>query len=136
MPDVQRDLSKYETHKPFIQALGQDEEPILAEARAWIWKRWQAHKRSYVEVSTQDADGEKRDCQYFIDDATEKGVWQVTLKIHQTVWDQDSPSGPRYLVVEDKLEVAGQVEKNPSHGRRFKTPSSLVEQRGIICLKI
>jgi hypothetical protein len=111
MPDVQRDLSKYETHKPFIQALGQDEEPILAEARAWIWKRWQAHKRSYVEVSTQDADGEKRDCLYFIDDAIEKGVWQVTLKIHQTVWDQDSPSGPRYLVVENKLELAGQVER-------------------------
>ena len=111
MPDAQRDLSKYETHKPFIQKLGQDEEPILAEARAWIWQRWQAHKRSFVEVSTQDPDGEKRDCRYIIDDASENRVWQVTLKIHQTVWDQDSPSGPRYLVVEDTLEVVGQVER-------------------------
>ena len=112
MPDVQRDLSKYETHKPFIQVLGQDEEPILAAARDWIWRHWQAHKRSYVEVSTQDPDGERRSCQYFIDNESENGEWQVTLKIHQTVWDQDSPSGPRYLVVEDKLEIASRVQRS------------------------
>jgi hypothetical protein len=107
MSEIQRDLSKYETHKPFIQVLGQDEEPILAEARAWIWQRWQAHKRSYVDISTEDADGERHACRYIIDDLSETGDWQVTLEI----WDQDTPSGPRYLVLEDHLKIASGVER-------------------------
>lgn len=36
---------------------------------------------------------------------------QVTLKIHEIVWDQDSPSGPRYLVTRDNLFLADDVQR-------------------------
>jgi len=108
---VHLDAAKYEARKSFIQSSGQDSEDVLAEARAWIWQRWQTHQSSYVRVSTHDDDGEEQDCGYFIDNHSEDGEMQVTLKIHRIVWDQDSPSGPRYKVVEDQIVIANQVQR-------------------------
>jgi hypothetical protein len=109
--ELPHDLSRYETHRPFVQSKGQDEEPILAEARAWIWQHWQARKRSYLKVSTEDNDGEKQTCTYYIDNNTENKEWQVTIEANRTVWDQDSPSGPRYMVMEDDITIAVQVQR-------------------------
>jgi hypothetical protein len=107
--DVLRD--EYGTRRAFVQLVGQHAEPIHAEARAWIWQRWQAQKSAYVRVSTNDDDGEQQDCLYFIDNNSENGGMQVTLKIHRIVWDQDSPSGPRYKVTEDQILIANQIRR-------------------------
>ena len=103
--------TKYRTRKAFIQLPGQDSEPILAEARAWIWQRWQAKESSYARVFTQEEDGKEQDCLYFIDNHSEDGEMQVTLKIHRATWDQNSPSGPRYKVVEDQIVIANQIQR-------------------------
>jgi hypothetical protein len=108
---AQLNPAKYGTRRAFVQLPGQDQEPILAEARAWIWQRWQAQKPAFVRVSTNDDDGEKQDCLYFIDNNSENGGMQVTLKIHRVVWDQDSPSGPSYKVTEDQILIADQIQR-------------------------
>ncbi|MGH9774745.1 MAG: hypothetical protein ACRD50_07335 [Candidatus Acidiferrales bacterium] len=106
-----RDMSQYEFRKTLVQLTGQDPTPILAEARAWLWQHWQAHKRSYLRVSTHDDDGERQDCSYFFDDESEVGQWQVTIEAHRVVSHKDSPSGPPYLVAEDEILIASQVQR-------------------------
>lgn len=104
-------VESYKNRKSFVQLHGQDQESLLAEARNWIWIQWQARQTSYVRVSTQDDDGEDHDCSYFIEKNAENGEWQISLKIHETVWDQDSPSGPRYMVTQDNIFVAAEVQR-------------------------
>jgi hypothetical protein len=111
------DPTKYQSHKEFIQAPGQDPEPMLAQARAWIWQRWRDQELSYVRVSMHGDDGEEQDCSYFIDRDSENGEMQITLKIHRTAWNQDSPSRSRYLVMEDYVSIANEVRRTePSEG--------------------
>jgi len=120
--------AKYRTRRTFIQLPGQDPEPILAEARAWIWQRWQAQKPSYVRVSTHDDDGEEQDCLYFIDNHSENGEMQVTLKIHRIAWDQDSPSGPRYKIVKDQIVIANQVQRTEPSADDSQAPRVFPEK--------
>lgn len=120
--------AKYRTRRAFIQLSGQDQEPILAKARAWIWQRWRAEESSYVRVSTHDDDGEEQDCLYFIDNHSENGEMQVTLKIHRIAWDQDSPSGPRYKVMEDQIVIANQVQRTEPSEDDSQTPKVLSEK--------
>jgi len=108
------DPTDYKSRREFIQVRGQDAEPVLAEAKAWIWQHWQDQERTYVRVSTHDDDGEEQDCSYFIDDDSDNGEMQVTLKIHRLAWDQDTRTGPRYLVMEDNVFVAIKVQRTES----------------------
>ena len=101
---------------------------ILADARAWIWKRWQSKETSYLRVSTHDDDGEKQDCSYFIDNYSENGTMQVTLRIHRVAWDQDSPSGPRYKIVEDQIVIANQVQRTEPSADDSQAPQVLSEK--------
>jgi hypothetical protein len=110
-PEAKVDPTEYKSRREFIQVRGQDPNPILAEARAWIWRHWQDRERTYVRVSTHDDDGEEQDCSYFIDEDSENGEMQVTLKVHRITWDRDSPAGPRYLVTEDDVFVATKVQR-------------------------
>lgn len=104
-------LDSYKDRKSFVQVRGQNQENLLAEARDWIWTQWQARATAYVRISTQDDDGEEHDCSYFIEKNTERKEWQITLKIHEIVWDQDSPAGPRYMVTQDNIFVATELER-------------------------
>jgi len=113
-PETKVDPTDYKSRREFIQVRGQDAEPVLAEAKAWIWQHWQDQERTYVRVSTHDDDGEEQDCSYFIDDDSDNGEMQVTLKIHRLAWDQDTPTGPRYLVMEDNVFVAIKVQRTES----------------------
>jgi len=127
--------AKYRTRRTFIQLPGQDPEPILAKARAWIWQLWQGKKSSYVRVSTHDDDGEEQDCLYFIDDHSENGEMQVTLKIHRIAWDQDSPSGPRYKIVEDQIVIADQVQRTEPSVDDSQAPKVFPENEELPSLK-
>lgn len=108
---LQLEPTKYRTRRAFIQSPGQDSEATLAKARAWIWQHWLARESSYAKVSTHDDDGEEQDCSYFIDENSENREMEVTLRIHRIAWDQDSPSGPRYLVMEDNISIATEVQR-------------------------
>lgn len=122
------DPAKFKTHREFVQLRGQDDDPILAEARAWIWQRWVAKESAFARVFTQDNDGEERECSLFIDRNSDSGEMQVILKIHQLGWDQDSPSGPRYLLVRDNLTIANKVQRIELRVDDSQTPPKAISQ--------
>jgi hypothetical protein len=109
--DMSVDPAKFKSRKEFIQLRGQDDNEILAKARGWIWERWLAKEPAYVRVSTQDEDGEERDCSFFINHNPTDREMQIVLKTHRIAWDQDSPSGPRYLLIRDDLSIATKLER-------------------------
>jgi hypothetical protein len=115
--EPQVDPTKYENSREFIQAPGQDLEPILAEARGWIWQHWRGQQPAYVRVSTHREDDEEQDCSYFIYRASDTGEMQVTLRIRRKTWDQVSPSGPRHLITENFVSIADKLQRTePSVG--------------------
>jgi hypothetical protein len=112
--EVRLDPTGDTTRKSIRQMPGQDSDFVRAEAREWLWKQWQSRKPSFLQFSTKDDDGESQSCSYLI--YSENGQWWVTVKIHQiiwdeTIWDQDSPSGPRHMVTEDKILLVNRVER-------------------------
>jgi hypothetical protein len=104
-------VDSYKNRKGFVQLRGQNQEKLLAEARNWIWTQWQSRATAYVRLSTQDDDGEEHDCSFFIEKGSEDGEMQITLKIHEIVWDQDSPAGPRYMITQDDIFVAVDLQR-------------------------
>ncbi len=105
-----RTLTGYETRKPLIQLPSQTSEALRAEARAWIWLRWQAHKLSYLKVNTHGNEGDEETCWYFIAPIG-TGEWQVTIKVHRIVRANHSSSQSRHSIIEDELLIATQVQR-------------------------
>lgn len=105
------DVAAYKNRKSFVQVRGQNQERLLAEARDWMWEQWQSRRSAYVRVSTHDDDGEEHECSYFFEKNAKEGKWQATLKIHEIVWDQDTSSGPRYMVTQDNIFVAAEIQR-------------------------
>lgn len=100
--------------KSIQQMPGQDSDFVRAEAREWLWKQWRARKSAFLQFATKDEDRESQSCSYLI--YSNNGQWLVAVKIHQVIWDeitwdQDSPSGPRHLVTEDKILLVNRVER-------------------------
>lgn len=100
--------------KSIQQMPGQDSDLVREEAREWLWKQWQSRKPSFLQFSTKDDDGESQSCSYLT--YSENGQWLMTVKIHQviwdeTIWDKDSPSGPRHMVTEEKILLVNRVER-------------------------
>jgi len=108
--ELPRTLTGYETRKPLIQLPNQTSEALRAEARAWIWLRWQTHKPSYLKVKTHGNEGDEETCWYFIAPIG-TGEWQVTIKVHRIVRANHSSSQSRRSIIEDELLVATQVQR-------------------------
>lgn len=130
--EVRLDPTGDTTRKSIRQMPGQDSELVRAEAREWLWKQWQSRKPSFLQFSTKDDDGESQSCSYLI--YSENGQWWVTVKIHQVIWDeaiwdQDSPSGPRHLVTEDKILVVNRVERTQPTTEDGHDPQVIAEER-------
>lgn len=132
--EVRLDPTGDTTRKSIRQMPGQDSELVRAEAREWLWKQWQSRKPSFLQFSTKDDDGESQSCSYLI--YSENGQWWVTVKIHQVIWDeaiwdQDSPSGPRHLVTEDKILVVNRVERTQPTTEDGHDPQVIAEERNL-----
>jgi hypothetical protein len=132
--EVRLDPSEDTTRKSITQLPGQDSDFVRAEAREWLWKQWQSRKPSFLEFSTNDEDGESQSCSYLI--YSENGQWWVTIKIHQviwdeTIWDQDSSSGPRHTVTEDKILAVNRVERTRPTTEDGHDPQMIAEERNL-----
>jgi hypothetical protein len=108
---VPRDLSKYETRAPLVQAAtDNDSGPISELARAWIWERWKSQKFAYLKVSTHDENHNQKTVEYFITQNDDKD-WELILKIHSATWRREEPSAPPRKIVDDDLWVASALER-------------------------
>lgn len=56
--EIPRDLSGFETRKPLVQRVGQNPEPVLNEARAWLWRQWWLEKPSYLKLILHSKEGD------------------------------------------------------------------------------
>jgi hypothetical protein len=107
--EVPSDLSGYETRAPLLQSAHDSSEAIRAKARAWIWKRWRAHKPSYVRVRTAADDGGEEDRTYYVNGSDDD--WHVLVKTHRIVTEPNSFRRSNRKVIEDALFVADEVER-------------------------
>jgi hypothetical protein len=104
-----RNLSGFETHKPLIQDLGQTPEPILDEARAWLWHQWWLEKPSCLKVTLHSKEGDETTTTYFVRKAA--GNLQMVIQKHQILVDRVPHSGDRHPIVDDEMIVAADVER-------------------------
>lgn len=125
--DAEPDPAKYALHKFVTQRNGQNADDVRSEAREWIWERWQKHERACLEYASHDDDGETHGGAFFMDFDSQSGEAQVTVKILRKVWDQDSPTGPRYMVTEDLVYLASEVKRiEPPHGDESAEKARLI----------
>jgi hypothetical protein len=116
--ELPRTLVGYENRKQFIQSWDQSSEAVRAQARAWIWLRWETRKTSYLRLKTHDSKGEGT-CSFFIAPAS-SGEWQVTIQVHRIVRDEHTQRG----ITEYELSIANEVQraeptKDDSHSPRI-----------------
>jgi hypothetical protein len=103
--ELPRTLAGYETRKQLIQSRDQSSEDVRAQARAWIWLRWEARKTSYLRLKTHDSKGEET-CSFFIA-PTSSGEWQVTIQVHRIVRDEHTQRG----ITEYQLSIANEIQR-------------------------
>jgi hypothetical protein len=102
-------LAGYESRKRLIQLPGQSPEAVRAQARAWIWLRWETHKRSYLRLKTHDSKSDET-CSYFIA-PTSSGEWQVTIQVHRIVRDEGAATLSQRSITEYELLIATEVQR-------------------------
>jgi hypothetical protein len=107
--EAPHDLSGYETREPLVQQRGQPSEPILTTARGWIWKRWKAHKLSYLKVRIIADDNTEEICTYFVN-KSESLDWQVVLKVHR-IRSVLARSAKTHWVIENELLIASKLQR-------------------------
>jgi len=107
--EIPRKLSDFETREPLVQGVGQNPDPILCEARAWLWRQWWLEKASYLRVTLYSIEGDKTTTRYFI--RKTGGQLQVMIQIHKVPADRIPHSGARHPVVEDEIVVAADVQR-------------------------
>ena len=107
--EVPTDLTGYETGAPLLQSGKESSEAIRAKARAWIWKRWAAHKLSYLRVRTTNEDGGMEDCTYYVTGSGND--WHVVLNVRRLVMESGSAKNSAREVIEDDLLVANKVQR-------------------------
>ena len=107
--EIPRNLSRFATRKPLVQAVGQNPEPILSEARAWLWRRWLLRRQSDLKVTLHSKEGDETTTTYFMrrtDDHLE-----VIIQVHRILADRAPHSGARRPLVEDEILVATDIER-------------------------
>jgi hypothetical protein len=103
--ELPRTLAGYENRKQLFQSPDQSAEAVRAQARAWVWLRWEMHKSSYLRLKTHDSKGDET-CSFFIA-PTSSGEWQVTIQVHRIVRDERTQRG----ITEYKLSIATEVQR-------------------------
>jgi hypothetical protein len=101
-------LSAFRTRKMLVQLPTQTSEAVRGQARAWIWRQWQAHETSYLAVKIHDEASEETSSYFIAPD--EHGEWQVTIQVHRIVHDEDATAS-QLRVSERNLLVASQVKR-------------------------
>jgi hypothetical protein len=107
--EIPHSLSGFETRKPFVQVAGQSPDPIVCEARAWLWRQWWLEKPSYLKVTLYSKEGDETTTTYFIRKLG--GDLQVMIQTHRILVDRVPHSGARHPTVEDEVVVAADVER-------------------------
>jgi hypothetical protein len=107
--EIPRDLSNFETRKPLVQGVGQNPEPILVEARAWLWRQWWLEKLSYLKVTLHSKEGDETTTTYYIRKTGQ--ALEVVIQTHRILIDRALHTGGRRPIVEDMMVVAADVER-------------------------
>jgi len=107
--EIPRNLSDFETTRPLVQGVGQNPDPILSEARAWLWQQWRVEKPSYLRVTLRSKEGDETTTTYFI--RRIGSDLQVMIQTHRILVDRVPRSGARYPTIEDEIVLATYVER-------------------------
>jgi hypothetical protein len=107
--DIPHNLREFDTRRPLIQAVGQSPEPILSQARAWLWRQWWLERPSYVKVVLRSKEGDISTSTYFITKTQDE--LGVTIQTHKVVIDRASRPGHRRALISDEIYVAADVER-------------------------
>jgi hypothetical protein len=107
--EVPNDLSHYETREPLVQELGQSPDPVLSEARAWLWNQWWLERPSYLKVTLHSKEGDETTTTYFIRKVG--GRLDVLIQIHKILVDRVPHPGARRSLIDDKILVATDIER-------------------------
>jgi hypothetical protein len=107
--EIPQNLSDFETREPLVQRLAQNPEPIICEARAWLWQQWWLEKPSYLKVTLYSIEGDETTTTYFI--RKSGGALEVLIQKHQVIVDRTTHAGARQATVEDEIIIAADVER-------------------------
>jgi hypothetical protein len=124
--EIPHNLSDFETRKPLIQGAGQSLDPILCEARAWLWRQWRLEKPSYIKVILHSKEGDATTTTYFIRRASSD--LSLMIQTHRILADRVPHSGALRRSVEDEIVLAVDIERrlalknNPD--RKTKVPEN------------
>jgi hypothetical protein len=93
--DHQRDISTYETAKPYrIRLLDRDKARKEGEIRKFLWEHWREHRRASLSLTAYSTEGEQSVSNYFIEPG-QSGNWQLVVQIDREVVDRGG-SGKRW----------------------------------------
>ena len=107
--EVPVDLSHYDTRKPLVQGVTQNPDPVLSEARAWLWKQWWLEKPSYLTVTLHSKEGDETSTTYFI--RKMGGRLDVLIRIHRALVDRSPHVRAGHPLIEDEILVASDVQR-------------------------
>jgi hypothetical protein len=107
--EIPRNLSDLETRKPLVQGVGQNPDPILCEARAWLWRQWWLEKPSYLRAVLHSKEGDETTTTYFIRRIGSQ--LDVMIQRHRVLVDRVSHAGARRPTIEDEIVIAADVER-------------------------
>jgi hypothetical protein len=107
--DISHNLRGFDANKPLVQGVGQSPEPILSQARAWLWRQWWLERPSYVKVVLRSKEGDISTSTYFITKTQDE--LGVTTQIYKVVIDRASRPGHRRALISDEIYVAADVER-------------------------
>jgi hypothetical protein len=104
--ELPNDLSAFKRRKVLEQRIWQSPEPVLSEARSWLWRQWWLEKPSYLTVTLHSKEGDKTTITYLIRQVGSQ--LQMMIQTHKILVDRASAG---HSMVEDELVVALDVER-------------------------
>lgn len=107
--EIPRNPSDFQTRKPLVQGPAQDPEPILSEARGWLWKQWCLERPSYLRVILHSKEGDKTTTTYYIRKIA--GRLDVLIDVRSVLADRVGRADVQHSLIEEEILVATDVER-------------------------
>jgi hypothetical protein len=117
-------LSGYETRE-IVQSPGEPAEPIRAQARAWLWQRWETHRLAYLRLKTHGSAGDEATSYYITRDSD--GKWELVIQTHRVL----RPTASEGSITEDELFAADEVQRIEPQGDESNASRVIPENRNV-----
>lgn len=117
-------LSGYETRE-IVQLPSEPAGPVRAQARAWLWEHWKAHRLSYLKLKTHDSAGVETTSYYITRDSD--GKWEVVIKSRRVL----RPTASEGSITENDLFAADEVQRVEPTGDESQSPRVIPDSQHV-----